>query len=90
MGVSFDPIEDLRGFRSKEGLSIGLASDEGEALAQALGLVHENVIPGKDAFFPTKILVDRSGKVLWAFAEDDLRVREGPANVLAAIDRVLK
>jgi peroxiredoxin len=89
-GVSFDPPADLREFRAKEKLSIGLLSDESEALAKTLGIVHLNVVPGKDAYYPTKVLIDASGKVLWAFAEDDLRVREGPAAVLAAIDGVLR
>jgi hypothetical protein len=47
------------------------------------------VIPGKDAYFPTKLLVDASGKVLWVLAENDLRVREGPEEVLKAIDGVM-
>jgi peroxiredoxin len=89
VGVSFDPPEDLRTFRKREGLKVGLASDPDETLARRLGLVHKNVIPGKDAFFPTKVLVDRDGRVLWAFAEDDLRVRLGVDGVIAAIDRAL-
>jgi peroxiredoxin len=86
VGISFDPVRDLAGFRKDEGLSIGLATDPGRWLAHALGLVHKNVIRGQDAFFPTKVLIGNDGKVLWVFAEDDLRVREGPEKVLAAID----
>ena len=91
IGVSFDPVTDLQAFRNAEGLRIGLASDPGQALARSLGLLHENVVQGKHAFFPTKVLIDPAdNRVLWAFAEDDLRVREGPRKVLAAIDALTR
>jgi hypothetical protein len=60
-------------------------------LARSLGLVHRDVVPGKNAFLPTKVLIDpRDNRVLWAHAEDDLRVRLGSDAVLAAIDAALK
>jgi hypothetical protein len=52
-------------------------------------VLHQDVIPGKDAFFPTKLLIDREGRVLWAFAEDDLRVRLGPEETIAAVEKAL-
>jgi hypothetical protein len=48
------------------------------------------VFGGKDKFYPTKVLVDGDNRVLWVFAEDDLRVRLGPEAVLAAIDEALR
>jgi peroxiredoxin len=90
MAVSFDPVDDLRRFRTKEGLEIGLARDPDEGLAKTLGLVHAGVFQGKDAYFPTKVLIDEHNRVLWAFAEDDLRVRAGPDTILEAIDGVVK
>jgi peroxiredoxin len=88
VGVSFDSVADLAAFRKAEGLRLALATDPGRWLAHALGVVHKNVMPGKDAFYPTKVLISNDAKVLWVHAEDDLRVREGPESVLAAIDAV--
>ena len=89
MAVSFDPVEDLRAFRAKDGIGIRLATDPGKALGRALGLVHTEAGPYGDAFFPTKILLDRENRVLWAHGADDLRIREGPDSVLKAVDAAL-
>jgi peroxiredoxin len=86
--VSFDTVEDLKAFREKDRLSIGLAKDPGGKLARELRVLHENVGPVKETFFPTKILIDpKDNRVLWVYAEDDHRVRLGPRDVLDAIDR---
>jgi peroxiredoxin len=90
IGVTFDPVEDLAAFRKKEGLAVGLAQDPGGRLARALNVLHPDVGPVKETFYPTKILIDSAGKVRWVYAEDDLRVRLGPKGVLKAIDAALK
>jgi peroxiredoxin len=61
-------------------------SDKDRALSGPLGLVHPDVVPGHDALYPTKMLIDARGRVLWAWGEDDMRVRSGPAAVLEHLD----
>jgi peroxiredoxin len=91
VGVTFDDLADLLAFGGREELGITLARDPGGKLARALNVLHENVGPVKETFYPTKILIDpKDNRVLWVYAEDDLRVRLGPEAVLAAIDSALK
>jgi peroxiredoxin len=91
IGVTFDEAADLLAFKQRDHLTCRLARDPGGTLARSLNVLHENVGPVKETFYPTKILIDpKDNRVLWVWAEDDLRVRLGPEAVLAAVDAALR
>jgi peroxiredoxin Q/BCP len=69
VGVSPDPVKALAKFRSKHGLGVGLASDEGQDLLRALGVWVEKSMYGKaiKGAERTTLLADGEGRIvrLW-------------------------
>jgi peroxiredoxin len=66
-------------------------SDEGQGLSKAAGLIHSHAAPdGSDTDFPTTILVDKHGIVLWLYRSSSVIARLSPEEVLQAIDLYLR
>jgi len=69
LGVSPDPVEDLRKFADKYGLAFTLLSDEGGKVAQQFGVWAEKKNFGKTYFGTQRssVLVDPEGNVARVF-----------------------
>ena len=89
VAVSLDPPEALARLRKARGLTIGLVSDANRVAASRLALLDTHTGGPSDGLFPTAVLAGPDGRVIWTHAEDDLRVRATPAELLAEIDRAL-
>jgi len=71
LGVSPDPVSDLRAFADKYGLAFTLLSDEGGKVAQQYGVWVEKNLYGRNYFGNDRssVLVDPEGNVARVFPE---------------------
>lgn len=90
VGVSVDPVDVVRTFSGKAGLTFPLLSDPGEKVIRPYDLLHIRGGPkGVDISRPAEFLIDPTGTVRWVNLTDDVRVRARGEQVLRTADRLL-
>lgn len=90
VGVSVDPVDVVRTFSGKAGLTFPLLSDPGEKVIRPYDLLHIHGGPkGVDISRPAEFLIDPTGTVRWVNLTDDVRVRARGEQVLRTADRLL-
>jgi peroxiredoxin Q/BCP len=75
LGVSPDPVSELRDFADKYGLSFRLLSDEGHEVAERYGVWTEIEIPGRTVWGNQRstVLIDPEGRVAKVLEQVDAR-----------------
>jgi thioredoxin-dependent peroxiredoxin len=88
LGVSPDPVADLRAFADKYGLAFTLLSDEGGAVAQLYGVWAEKHRFGRTYFGNQRssVLVDPEGRVARVF--ENVKPAEHDELVLGALSEL--
>jgi peroxiredoxin len=92
--ISPQPLDETRALAERFGVSFRYLQDPSAAAASQLGLRHERGVPPgvtalgyeADTVFPTVIVIDESGTVVFSDQTDDYRVRPEPALFIAALD----
>jgi peroxiredoxin len=79
--ISVDSVPTLKEFRAKERIGPHLLSDFKREVCRAYGTLLEDKFHSNRAY----VLIDRAGKVRWAFAEETTRNRRETAELLAQI-----
>lgn len=87
LAVSSDTPENLKTTQAKTGADWTFLSDPQGDIFSALGILHQggNPIDGGDIARPTKALVGGDGHLIWAYQEDNYRVRLKPDAVLERV-----
>ncbi len=76
----------LKNFADRQHISYPLLSDPESAIIRAFGILNETVMPGTAFFgipYPGTYILDREGKVLSKYFEDNYRERISATNILA-------
>ena len=96
--ISPQSLEETRALAERFGVSFRYLTDPGASAAAALGIRHDGGVPPgvtqlgyeADTVFPTVIVIDDSGTVVFSDQTDDYRVRPEPALFIAALDAAHK
>jgi len=82
--ISVDSVPTLKAFKAKEAISVDLLSDFKREVSRRYGTLIE------DKFFSSRayIVIDRTGVVRWAFAEETTGNRRENAELLAQLRAV--
>lgn len=96
--ISPQSLEETRALAERFGVSFRYLTDPGASAAAALGIRHDGGVPPgvtqlgyeADTVFPTVIVIDESGTVVFSDQTDDYRVRPEPALFIAALDAARK
>ena len=75
--------------RQRKAFTFRLAADPEGAWLRRISVFNEHAFGPKDCAYPTDMLVDRKGKVIWLHAVDDLRVRLTSDEIIENVDRAL-
>lgn len=84
--ISYDPMEVLREFANRRGISYPMLSDPDSAIIRAFGLLNETIEPGTRDYgvpHPAIFFVDRSGIVVRKYMEEQYYHRRALATILA-------
>ncbi len=84
--ISYDPVDVLREFADRRGITYPLLSDPDSAIIRAFGLFNEEVEPGTRDFGvprPAIFFVDRAGTVVRKYMEERYYHRRALATILA-------
>lgn len=92
--VSPQPLDETRKLAQRFGVSFRYLTDPAAAAAASLGIRHDGGVPPgvtqlgyeADTVFPTVIVIDASGTVVFSDQTDDYRVRPEPALFITALD----
>lgn len=92
--VSPQPLEETRKLAQRFGVNFRYLTDPAAAAAASLGIRHDGGVPPgvtqlgyePDTVFPTVIVIDASGTVVFSDQTDDYRVRPEPALFITALD----
>ena len=92
--VSPQPLDETRALAERFGVSFRYLQDPSAKAASSLGLLHmRGVPPGitalgyeADTVFPTVIVIDESGTIVFSDQTDDYRLRPEPTLFIAALD----
>lgn len=92
--VSPQPLDETRALAEKFGVDFRYLTDTGAVAAASLGIRHDAGVPpgvtqlgyDADTVFPTVIVIDESGTVVFSDQTDDYRVRPEPALFITALD----
>ena len=92
--ISPQPLEETRALAERFDVSFRYLTDPAASAATSLGIRHDGGVPPgvtqlgyeADTVFPTVIVVDESGTVVFSDQTDDYRVRPEPALFIAALD----
>ena len=92
--ISPQPLDETRSLAERFGVDFRYLTDPGAAAAASLGIRHDGGVPPgvtqlgyqADTVFPTVIVIDESGTVVFSDQTDDYRVRPEPALFIAALD----
>jgi mycoredoxin-dependent peroxiredoxin len=79
--ISVDSVDTLKEFRAKHGIKLEMLSDFRRDVSRAYGVLNEAKFYSNRAYF----LIDRQGRVRWAFQETDNRERRDDAELLRQI-----
>ena len=96
--ISPQSLEETRALAERFGVSFRYLTDPAASAAAALGIRHDGGVPPgvtqlgyeADTVFPTVIVTDESGTVVFSDQTDDYRVRPEPALFIAALDAARK
>ena len=84
--VSYDSVDVLRNFSERKGIQFPLLSDTDSKIIRELNILNDTV-PKNSAFFgvpfPGSFVLDRDGKIVSKYFEDDYRQRYTSADILA-------
>ncbi len=88
------PLDETRALAEKFGVDFRYLTDTGAVAAASLGIRHDAGVPpgvtqlgyDADTVFPTVIVIDESGTVVFSDQTDDYRVRPEPALFITALD----
>ena len=92
--ISPQPLDETRALAERFEVPFRYLTDPGAVAAASLGIRHEGGVPPgvtqlgyeADTVFPTVIVIDESGTVVFSDQTDDYRVRPEPALFIAALD----
>ncbi len=92
--ISPQPLDETRALAERFEVAFRYLTDLGAAAATSLGIRHEGGVPPgvthlgyeADTVFPTVIVIDESGTVVFSDQTDDYRVRPEPALFITALD----
>lgn len=92
--ISPQPLDETRALAERFGVAFRYLQDAAATAASSLGLRHERGVPPgvtklgyeADTVFPTVIVIDESGTVVFSDQTDDYRVRPEPALFIAALE----
>lgn len=92
--VSPQPLDETRALAERFGVTFRYLADPAASAAASLGIRHDGGVPPgvtqlgyeADTVFPTVIVIDESGTVVFSDQTDDYRVRPEPALFIAALD----
>lgn len=95
--VSPQPAQHSRELAQRFNVAMTFAVDEDGRAARQLKIIHENAVPAiaglgdydRDSVFPTVLITDAQGKIIWSDLTDNYRVRPDPAIYLEVIDKKL-
>lgn len=84
--ISYDPVDVLREFADRRGITYPMLSDPESAIIRAFGLFNEQIEPGTRDYgvpHPAVFFVDRAGTVIRKYMEEQYHHRRALATVLA-------
>ncbi len=84
--ISYDPVEVLREFADRRGITYPMLSDPDSAIIRTFGLLNETVEPGTRDYgvpHPVMFFVDGSGTVIRKYMEERYFHRRALATILA-------
>lgn len=92
--ISPQSHRNTRGLANKFDVPFLFLTDPGAKAARQLGIVHEGGLPAgmeilgyeKTSVFPTVVIIDAAGKILFCDQTDNYRVRPEPDTFLAVLD----
>lgn len=96
--ISPQPLDETKALAEKFGVAFRYLQDPAATAASSLGLRHDQGVPPgvtklgyeADTVFPTVIVIDESGTVVFSDQTDDYRVRPELALFIAAFDFALR
>lgn len=84
--ISYDPVDVLREFADRRGITYPMLSDPDSAIIRAFGLFNEEIEPGTRDYgvpHPVIFFVDRAGRVIRKYMEERYYHRRALATILA-------
>lgn len=92
--ISPQPLAETRSLAERFGVNFRYLTDPAAAAATSLGIRHNGGVPPgvtqlgyeADTVYPTVIVIDESGAIVFSDQTDDYRVRPEPALFIAALD----
>lgn len=92
--ISPQSLDETRALAERFDVAFRYMTDPAASAARSLGILHEGGVPPgvtqlgyeADTVFPTVIVIDESGTVVFSDQTDDYRVRPEPALFIAALD----
>jgi peroxiredoxin len=96
--ISPQPLDETRALAERFGVAFRYLTDPDATAAALLGIRHDGGVPPgvtqlgyeADTVFPTVIVIDESGTIVFSDETDDYRVRPEPALFIAALDSARK
>ena len=79
--ISVDSVPTLKEFKAKYGIKVEMLSDFRRDVSRAYGVLNDAKFYSNRAYF----LIDRAGRVRWAYQETDNRERRDDAELLRQI-----
>lgn len=86
LGVSVDSVPTLKEYRAKHAIGVDLASDFRRDVSRAYGVLNDEKYYSNRSYF----LIDGAGVVRWSFVEAVNGQRRENAELLAAIESVVR
>ncbi|MEK9664918.1 MAG: redoxin domain-containing protein, partial [Candidatus Nanopelagicales bacterium] len=92
--ISPQPLDETRALAERFKVAFRYLTDPAAAAATSLGIRHDGGVPPgvthlgyeQDTVFPTVIVIDEVGTIVFSDQTDDYRVRPEPALFVAALD----
>lgn len=83
--LMYDPVETIRAFAQRKGITYPLLSDPESEVIRAFGILNTNIPEGSKAYgipFPGTYIIDENGVVRAKFFEEDHRERYTASSIL--------
>jgi peroxiredoxin len=81
LSISVDSVPTLKEFKAKHAIKVDILSDFKRDVSRAYGVLHEGKFYSNRAYF----LIDRGGRLRWAYQETDNKQRRDDAELLRQI-----
>jgi hypothetical protein len=84
--ISYDSVAILKNFADRRKITFPLLSDPESQIIRAFGILNETVKPGTSQYgipHPGTYIVDREGRIVSKYFEEDYRERVSASNILA-------